>query len=90
MDRATTPALDSPPVSNALPMKLAQTLQPAHLLTGLKLFHANRAFLLAPVAVHAVFFSGDVWEDAARAVRHCARSSGGRSVGCHRGAEGGW
>jgi hypothetical protein len=87
---ATTPALDAPPVSDALPMKLAKTLQPAHLLARLELFHANRAFLLAPVAVHAVFLGGDVREDATRAVRHGASSGVGRRVGCGGGAEGGW
>lgn len=87
---ATAPAFDAPPVSNALPMKLAETLQPAHLLTRLEFFHTDRAFLLAPVAVHAVFFGGDVREDATRAVRHGASPSVGCSVGCGRGAERRW
>jgi len=88
--RATTPTLDAPPVSDALPMELAKTLQPAHLLARLELFHANRAFLLAPVAIHTVFLSSDVREDATRAVRHGASASAGCSVGCGGGAEGGW
>ena len=86
----TAPAFDAPPVSNALPMKLAETLQPAHLLARLELFHANRAFLLAPVTIHAVFLGGDVRENATRAVRHGASPSVGCSVGCGRGTERRW
>jgi len=46
-------------------MKLAQTLQPRHLITLLKLFKANDAFLrLAAADVEAVFFGRVVDEHA--------------------------
>lgn len=78
MHRTTAPSFNAPPVANALAVEFAQTLQPAHFLAGFELFHANRAFLLLALAVHAVFLRGDVGENAAGAVRYgaCAGDRG--------------
>ena len=77
MHRTTAPSLDAPPVADALAVKFAETFQPAHFFTRLELFHADRAFLLFALAVHAVFFRSNVGEDAAGAIRHCACAGDG-------------
>lgn len=82
MHRATPHPLNPPPLLDTLAMELAKALQPAHLLPSLELNHADRALLFPSFAIHAVLLGRDVWEDAARAVGHCARAgeSGGVRV----------
>lgn len=68
--RRTTPiALRVPPLPNANPMKLAQTLHPAHVISRLKVFHANYAFLWLAVFGHAVLLRRFVDGHASRFVR---------------------
>jgi hypothetical protein len=77
----TTPhPLDPPPLPNALAMELAKALQPPHFLPSLELFHADRALLLSPLPIHTVLLGGDVRENAAGAVGHCARAGDRRWV----------
>lgn len=76
MRRTNPHPLSIPPQPNTNPMKLTQTLHPAHLIPRLELLETNHAFLRLAVFGHAVLFCRAVDRHAAGAVAGCAWAGG--------------
>lgn len=76
MRRTNPHPLTFPPSSNTSSVKFTQTLHAAQLITGLKLFKANHAFLLPALRVETILLRSAVDSHATRSV-YSARARAG-------------